>query len=292
MTVEVFAPAKINLTLHVTGRRADGYHKLDSLVAFADIGDTIQAAPAEGLSLTIDGPYGAGLPVQGNLVLRAAGIARGQGGAALHLTKRLPPASGIGGGSSDAAATLIALAALRGTALPQADVVTALGADVPVCLTRRACRMRGLGDHILPLAAPLPPLDVLLVNPGVAVATPDVFRGLTTPDNPGMGAVPIWRDAAEFCAWLKDQRNDLTAPARLVAPEIGTVLCALAATAPLFAGMSGSGATCFALYPPGAAAAAACAALGAAHPSWWCASGRLMDFPAVQDIAAEASRGT
>ncbi|HBS50162.1 MAG TPA: 4-(cytidine 5'-diphospho)-2-C-methyl-D-erythritol kinase [Rhodobacteraceae bacterium] len=276
MATEGFAPAKINLTLHVTGQRPDGYHLLDSLVVFAEVGDSVAAAPAEELSLALDGPEAGGLAAEGdNLVLRAARLLDPQGTAALTLTKRLPVASGIGGGSADAAAALRVLAALWDRPLPSPEAVLSLGADVPVCLAVRPCRMSGVGETLAALP-PLPPLDILLVNPRLAVSTPEVFARLARKDNPPMPArLPDWPDAASFAAWLQTQRNDLAAPARALCPEIGAVLAALEALAPLHAGMSGSGATCYALFPPGAAAPAAVRLRGA-HPAWWVAHGPVL----------------
>jgi 4-diphosphocytidyl-2-C-methyl-D-erythritol kinase len=318
--VEVLAPAKINLTLHVTGQRADGYHLLDSLVAFAGMGDRLRVAPAASLSLRVTGPRGAGLP-EGpeNLVWRAAALAGGQ--AAITLEKHLPAASGIGGGSSDAAACLRALAALDGRALPAdlrtlgadlpvcllaraarmrgigggssdaaaclralaaldgralpADLRT-LGADLPVCLLARAARMRGIGEEVAPVEG-LPALEAVLVNPGLPVATPAVFARLARRDNPAMPAtLPRWRDAAECARWLTAQRNDLEPPAQALCPEIATALAALRESAGCaLARMSGSGATCFGLYPSRAAAEAAAARIAAQHPGWWVAPTRL-----------------
>ncbi|MFC4671101.1 4-(cytidine 5'-diphospho)-2-C-methyl-D-erythritol kinase [Seohaeicola nanhaiensis] len=273
---EVFAPAKINLTLHVTGQRGDGYHLLDSLVVFAGIGDTVAVAPAGALSLTVEGPEAAALSGEGdNLVLRAARLMGAERGAAIRLVKRLPVASGIGGGSADAAAALRALARLWGVALPDERQVLGLGADVPACLAGHPARMRGIGDDLAPVPG-LPEMDIVLVNPGVAVPTPEVFRRLERRDNPPMPAeLPRWRDAGDFAGWLAEQRNDLLAPALAVAPVIGEVLTALRGTDCLFAGMSGSGATCFALYPPGSAESAR-ARIDGAHPGWWSAAGPVL----------------
>ena len=272
-----FAAAKINVTLHVTGRRADGYHRLDSLVCFADVGDVVSARPAPDLSLAITGPEGAGLLAEpDNLVLRAA-RAMGQG-AALVLDKRLPLASGIGGGSADAAATLRLLARLTGAPLPDAAAVLRLGADVPVCLAGRVCRMQGVGEVLAP-APPLPPVWAVLANPRVAVPTPQVFAALRSRDNPPMpDRLPAWPDAAALAGWLASQRNDLEPAAVTLAPAIGDTLAALAALpGALLARMSGSGATCFALFASAQAARSAACAL--ARPDWWVAAARLGDAP-------------
>lgn len=274
MTLTEPAPAKVNLALHVTGRRADGYHLLDSLVAFAGIGDRLEAEPAATLSLAIDGPFardlGAGAD---NLVLRAALLLRGSGpeGAALRLTKSLPVASGIGGGSADAAATLRLLARLWTRPLPPVEALASLGADVPVCVAGTATRMRGIGDELAPV--PLPPFWLVLVNPGVPVPTPAVFAALGRRDNPPMADPPAFRDAEALAAWLAAQRNDLEAPAAILAPEIRAVLDALAAEPGCrLARMSGSGATCFGFFTTAEPALAAAEAIRAAAPGWWVAA--------------------
>lgn len=272
------ARAKINLTLHVTGQRADGYHLLDSLVVFAGCGDTVTCAPADRLSLTLCGPEGAGLsPGEDNLVLRAARAFDGAQGARITLDKVLPVASGIGGGSADAAATLMALSALWGVPLPDAARVLALGADVPVCLAGHAARMQGVGERITPLPHALPPAHLVLVNPRVQVSTPAVFRGLSRKDNAPMPDLPPRLGSlAEFAAFLATQRNDLEAPAMALAPVIGTVRDALAAQPGCaLARMSGSGATCFGLFADAGAAAAAAGAVQAAHPEWWVAAAAM-----------------
>lgn len=266
-----FAPAKVNLALHVTGQRDDGYHLLDSLVVFAGVGDEIRATPGP-LSLSLTGPMAAGLQAEDdNLVLRAARAMRAE--AQLVLDKRLPVASGIGGGSADAAATLRLLARVTGRPLPDAAAVLALGADVPVCLAGRAVRMAGVGERLTSLP-PLPAAWLVLVNPGVAVATPAVFRGLARKDNaPLPRDLPFLRNTAELAAFLRMCRNDLEPPAMALAPVIGTVRDALTAQdGCLLARMSGSGATCFGLFADGLTAAAAARAVQAAHPGWWVAA--------------------
>lgn len=261
----MFAPAKLNLTLHVTGRRADGWHLLDSLVVFADAGDTVEPGAAPGL--TISGPFAAGLTDgPDNLVRRAAALA-GAPEAALHLTKRLPPASGMGGGSSDAAATLRLLGAA-----PPVEALMRLGADLPVCLAApQPARMGGLGERVDPVAH-LPGLWLVLVNPGTPLATPAVFRALARPDNPPMpDPLPAFRDTAALTAWLATQRNDLEPPARALEPGIGAAVAALAAQPGCaLARMTGSGATCFGIFATRAARDAAAAAL--ARPGWWVAA--------------------
>ncbi|RAP42399.1 4-(cytidine 5'-diphospho)-2-C-methyl-D-erythritol kinase [Rhodovulum viride] len=274
MTVEAFAPAKINLTLHVTGQREDGYHLLDSLVVFADIGDRLTLERAEDLSLSVSGPRAGGVPVDGrNLVLKAAALFGPGPGAAIRLDKRLPAAAGIGGGSSDAAAALRGLAALWGRDLPGPEAVLSLGADVPVCLAPGPVRMRGVGEEILPAPA-LPDFGLMLVNPGVEVPTPAVFKGLVRKDNAPMPDLPNWTSAAVLAEWLAGQRNDLEPPARAEAPVIGEVLAAIAASPGcLLARMSGSGATCFGIYPDRAAAEHAAILLRESRPGWWVEAG-------------------
>lgn len=272
------ARAKLNLCLHVTGRRDDGYHLLDSLVVFADVADRVEAAPGPGLSLRVTGPEGMGLAAEpDNLVLRAA-RAMGVTDAALVLDKQLPVASGIGGGSADAAATLHALARLTGRPLPSDAEVLRLGADVPVCLAGRPARMTGIGEGLTPLP-PLPALWVVLVNPRVAVPTPQVFAALTRRDNPPLPDLPpsALASAEAFTSWLTSHtRNDLVPPARSVAPLLIEVQSALSATpACLLARMSGSGGTHFGLYASAEAAETAARSLAAAYPGWWIAPAEI-----------------
>ncbi|MDQ2093541.1 4-(cytidine 5'-diphospho)-2-C-methyl-D-erythritol kinase [Rhodalgimonas zhirmunskyi] len=263
-----FAPAKINLTLHVTGQRGDGFHLLDSIVAFADVGDRLSARPAPVPSLRVHGPMAAGVPEDGrNLVLKAA-AAMGAS-AAFTLEKHLPAAAGIGGGSSDAAAALRLLSAMTGQSPP--DHPEVLGADIPVCLMARAARMRGIGEVLSPLA--LPPLPAVLVNPRVEVPTGAVFAGLARKDNAPMpDPLPTFDDPRQAIAFLATQRNDLEPPARQAQPVIDEVLTALRALpGAALARMSGSGATCFALFERPDDATEAARLLAAAHTGWWIA---------------------
>lgn len=274
--IEVFAPAKVNLALHVTGRRADGYHLLDSLVAFAPVGDVLRLRRDAGPLLTVDGPEGEGVP-EGpeNLVLRAAALTGA--GAAFSLTKNLPAASGIGGGSSDAAAALRGLEAL-GAARPEG--LERLGADVPMCMEPRPARTRGIGEVLTPVR--LPPLPAVLLNPRVEVSTPAVFKVLACKENPPLPELPAFADAGACIDWLAAQRNDLQAPAVALAPVISEVLAALEATPGCrLARMSGSGATCFGLFATEAEARVAHEALVAAGRGWWIASGVLGDQRAL-----------
>jgi 4-diphosphocytidyl-2-C-methyl-D-erythritol kinase len=283
MTTEAItetAPAKINLCLHVTGRRLDGYHLLDSLVVFADVADRIFASPAHGLTLVVAGPEGAGLQAEtDNLVLRAARMV-GVADAALVLDKHLPVASGIGGGSADAAATLRALARLTGLPLPPAEEILELGADVPVCVSSRPARMSGIGEQ-LRLLPGLPPLSCILVNPRLPVPTPQVFAALVSRENPPLPDLPsaALATAKTFADWLSAfSRNDLVAPARTVAPILADVQAAIEATAGcLLARMSGSGGTHFGLYESPDTAHSAAEDLRAAHPFWWVEAGRILN---------------
>lgn len=303
----VFAPAKINLALHVVGRRADGYHRLDSLVVFADVGDTLTAErPLPGAPLlTIDGPFAADLPLgDDNLVLCAARLLAerfGMSPPALRLTKRLPVASGIGGGSADGAATLRLLAALAGLdAAPLADLALRLGADGPMCLESRPLRAGGIGEVVAPLAG-LPQLGLVLAHPGIAVPTAAVFRRLACPDNPPLpDPLPVWRDAAELARFLHTAtRNDLEAPALAEAAVIAEISAALRASEGcLFARMSGSGATVFGLYADIEAAHRASAALAGDHPNWWVRAAGLAEADSsrprlvLESLVADDNRRT
>lgn len=269
------APAKVNLTLHVTGQRDDGYHLLDSLVVFADLGDRLVIRRAAAPSLSVTGPMAAGVPPgSDNLVLRAARVM----GVDLEigLEKHLPSAAGIGGGSSDAAAVLRgAVALVPGLALPD-DNGLSLGADVPVCLMARAARMRGIGEDVVPVDD-VPLLYAVLVNPGVGVSTAVIFRSLTRKDNaPLPDVLPRWGNVDDLAGWLAGQRNDMQAAAVAAAPVVGEVIAAIGATAGCkLARMSGSGATCFGLYADADAAARAAEALALRRPGWWVRAVRL-----------------
>ena len=270
-TIVEAAPAKINLTLHVTGQRDDGYHLLDSLVMFTQMGDLITVAPADDLTLAIDGPYAKGLSAEDdNLVLRAARSFGAGRGSAITLTKNLPVASGIGGGSADAAATLRALSRLWDLPVPDLSAQLALGADVPVCMSHDLTRMQGIGNDITRLGT-TPQLSMLLVNPNIGVSTPAVFNGLASKVNAAMDdPMPDPANASNWIEWLKLQRNDLERPAKTIAPEVASVLTVLAQSDECaLARMSGSGATCFAIFNDNAACAAARASLKQQHPNWW-----------------------
>lgn len=273
-----FAPAKINLALHVMRKRLDGYHLLDSIVVFAGIGDQVDASAAPVLSLHLTGPMAVGVPGDaGNLVWRAAQLLAPARTARLTLAKHLPLASGIGGGSSDAAAALRVLSGLWQCPLPLPGAVVALGADVPVCLERKPARMEGIGERLSDLPA-LPGGWLVLANPGGAVPTTEIFRRLARHDAAPLPArLPQWPDIGAFAAWLGGQRNDLQAAAIGLHPPIAEALAALAALpACLLARMSGSGATCFGLFPDRTTARLAAATLGAGHPGWWCKAAPIL----------------
>ncbi len=263
------AYAKINLALHVRGRRADGYHELETLFAFAEDGDILGAEPADDLSLMITGPFAGGLSVaDDNLVLKAANALRAatgiSAGAALHLDKRLPVAAGIGGGSADAAAALRLLGRLWGVETHAVSAV-ALGADVPACLESVACRGAGIGDELTAIDdAAFSGRPMLLVNPRIPCPTGPVFAGWDGIDR-GALEVENWREA----------RNDLTPSAVALVPEVAGILAALARSPGAnLVRMSGSGATCFALFDSVASRDAAVSALDAA---WWHLSTRLRE---------------
>lgn len=285
------ARAKLNYALHVTGRRTDGYHLLQSLVAFAEFGDVLSAATNEaGLSLTLEGPFASALSPQApnasagdNLVLRAVrALAEDLGerppALAFTLVKRLPVASGIGGGSADAAAALhLAFAAMTGGRAEAGDrarlagVAERLGADVPMCLASQPALVSGTGTEVASLPR-FPGHAVLLANPGLPVATPEVFARLERRDNPPLS--PLGEsDLASFdalIAWLEGTRNDLEAPALALVPAIAEVLAALrVAPGARLARMSGSGATCFALFAGIEEAEREARRLAARHPGWW-----------------------
>ncbi len=270
------APAKINLALHVRCKRPDGYHELETLFAFLQHGDTITLRRADEARFSVTGPFAAALAGEGdNLVLRAASLFSARfgdpGPLDIVLDKHLPVASGIGGGSADAAATLRALARLTGMATDDPALFTiaeALGADVPACLLGRSAVGTGKGEQLDPVAG-LSDTPVLLVNPGVAVSTGPVFRAWDGVDRGGIGP-------GDLLARAMAGRNDLEPPARALAPVIGDVVALLQAQpGVMLARMSGSGATCFALFATVAARQAAAATIALAQPGWWCLESAL-----------------
>ena len=289
------APAKVNLALHVVGRLGDGRHALESPVAFTAFGDEVRVETAERDTLAIDGPFAEALEegaLEGgpNLVAAARDALRAGAPAstpvAIRLTKRIPVAAGLGGGSADAAATLRALRRLWRLALSDEDLAAIgarLGADVPMCVLSRALVASGAGERMVPIEGGIDAMGlggrgVVLANPGVPVATADVFGALERRDNASLP--PPGRDPL---AWLAGCRNDLEAPARRIAPEIGAVLAAMEGAAasatdgPVLARMSGSGATCFALTRTPDAAEALARRLAADHPAWFVAATRFID---------------
>ncbi|HEY4168112.1 MAG TPA: 4-(cytidine 5'-diphospho)-2-C-methyl-D-erythritol kinase [Reyranella sp.] len=277
----MLARAKVNLWLEVVGRRADGYHLLDSLIAFTDLADEIEAVPSDRLTLAVDGPLSSVLAGEGdnNLVLKAARLLADRAGVAprvaLTLTKRIPVAAGLGGGSADAAATLKALIELWRVALPVEelfDIAARLGADVPMCFAGHAALASGVGEQLAP-APPLPPCAILLVNPRVALPTPDVFRARRGAFSEPRPLQP-WTDLASFAAALAERGNDLTDAAISLQPAVADVLAFLRkGDGAIHAAMSGSGATCFALYESVERAHRTAARL---PTSWWHDAGKLV----------------
>lgn len=281
-----FAPAKINLALHVTGRRADGFHLLESLVVFAATGDRVRVEATAEDRFSVAGPFAEGVPTDGgNLVVRARDLLRSHSVQAfpvsIRLEKNLPVASGIGGGSSDAAATLRALNDLWKPGLSLAglaDIGRELGADVPMCLHAGPLIARGIGEEIKALDG-FPSLHMVLVNPGVPVSTPAIFGALASRKNPPLPPLASRRDFHALAGWLAATRNDLEAPAIAIAPPIADALAALRGTGAAIARMSGSGATCFGLYPTPQAAETAANFIRRAEPHWFIAATQSMDRP-------------
>ena len=270
------APAKINLFLHVGERRADGFHPLQSLAVFTDMGDVLSVEAAPELSLTVEGPFAPGLQGESdNLVLRAA-RALGTQGARLTLTKNLPVASGIGGGSADAAAALRGLNQVWNAGKDSGalcEIAAALGSDIPVCVPSAASFMEGRGE-ILRQPQSMPRIPMLLVNPGVAVPTKDVFASLKERSGVEM-ALPRGRfgDTADLLRFLDTTRNDLEAPAVALQPVIAEVLAAIRALpGALLVRMSGSGATCFGIFADDNACVRAAEILKGSAPAWWVAA--------------------
>ena len=283
------AHAKINLALHVTGQRPDGYHLIESLVTFAEVHDLVTVATAKqrgvANSIEISGPFAEALePGGSNLALEGASAILEHVPAAwrpplvVGLEKNLPVASGIGGGSSDAAAAILATARLAGIDNRQAmqDAAQGLGADVPMCLHSRPLVARGIGEIIE--SVNLPEFDLLLVNPGVAVSTPQVFRALQSRENPPLPPIPDdLDDAIRVARYLAECANHLEEPARSLSPVIGDVLDALRSQpGTLFARMSGSGATCFAIHESAESCHSAGEAILKAHPRWWVSATRTI----------------
>lgn len=281
--IREFAPAKVNLFLHVGQKRSDGYHEIESLVVFASVGDELTLEQADTLSLEIEGPFAGALKNEPeNLVLRAARrfgeLAQIEAKVRIALTKNLPVASGIGGGSSDAAATLRGLSRLnRGRTNLQAlwDIAPELGSDVPVSVLPGCWLMSGRGERFSSIND-FPTLDALLVNSGAPVSTADVYAALG--ERTGTGSAnrpPRLTRMADVVDFLGSTRNDLEQPARSLCPIIGEQLALLEGSGALLARMSGSGATCFGLYPDGVTAQMAAEKIAREHPNWWLAPTRL-----------------
>lgn len=271
--VEAFVPAKVNLTLHVTGQRDDGYHTIDSLAMFADIGDRVTITMPGDYGLTVEGPMAEGVPTDDtNLVLRAARMMRMR--ADIRLEKHLPNAAGLGGGSGDAAATLRVLSGFAGKPVPGGGIE--LGADVPLCLQSEAARVTGIGDTVTPVPN-LPELDAVLVNPNLPVLTGEVFKRLKHKENRPMPRdIPAFDSAADLIEWLRGMRNDLQEPAIEAEPVIRQVFETLERTPGCqLARMSGSGGTCFGLYKDSETAGAAAGRLKESFPAWWVTATRL-----------------
>lgn len=281
------APAKINLALHVTHRREDGYHDLESLIVFADVADELEVQAASSDSLAISGPFAAALGQgSGNLVMRALTAFRQRwpgvvaDGLAMHLVKNLPVAAGIGGGSADAAAALRILARMATTPIALgelADLAATLGADVPACLLSRPLMARGVGEILSPLPT-FPACHIVLVNPLVPVATADVFRRLRAHDN---YPLPAWPEPltrpAQLGLWLTETRNDLQPPAVKLVPVIGDIVEDLANTQGcILSRMSGSGATVFGLFGSEGQAYQAAEVMRQRNPDHWVAAAPLI----------------
>lgn len=286
------APAKINLALHVTGRRADGYHLLESLVVFTRFGDRVEIEPADADRFSVSGRYATSVPIDdSNLVVKAREALRRQAGqqstppVAIRLEKNLPVASGVGGGSSDAAAVLQGLVRTWGLDIGEAElsrIGLTLGADVPMCLAAKPLVARGVGDE-LSLVPDFPALALVLVNPGVAVSTPDVFNALEKRENDGLPPLPRAFDFHSVRNWLEITRNDLEPAAQAIQPPIGRALSLLNRAGSGFSRMSGSGATCFGLFETGNVAKRAAAEIRSREPEWFVA--------ATRSIASEGADG-
>lgn len=275
--IHIFAPAKLNLFLHVTGKRADGYHSLQSLMVFVDVGDELELSEHDRLEFDVKGPFAAALGnPQDNLVYKAAALLAAHYKIPLRgkiiLTKNLPVASGLGGGSSDAAATLQGLAKLWDLpeeSGPLLQLARRLGADVPACLYKRPVWVEGAGETIT-VRPDMPDLHFVLVNPKIPTPTPEVFKKFRRLFSPPILFSGQRQTADELIAELKTLRNDLTDAALAVTPVIGKVLAALAATTGcLLRRLAGSGATCFGIYDSMESARAAAHTLKTRYPRWW-----------------------
>jgi 4-diphosphocytidyl-2-C-methyl-D-erythritol kinase len=275
MPVEL-ARAKVNLCLHVTGRREDGMHFLDSIVVFPAVGDVMEASTAGDLTLEVDGPFGNELDAgDDNLVIRAAQLLSDKG-AALRLRKNLPVASGIGGGSADAAACIRLLSDIWDVDVPTLERLTKLGADVPVCMAQLTTRMYGIGEKLAPLPA-MPKFWIVLANAGQGVETGAVFGAMTSRDNAGLTNIPESFSTVEnLFIYLRAQRNDMQTSAIENCPVIADVLAAIEATRNCaLSRMSGSGGTCFGLFSSEADAISAANEIRVNYPDWWVVSAEV-----------------
>ncbi|BCG96279.1 4-(cytidine 5'-diphospho)-2-C-methyl-D-erythritol kinase [Mesorhizobium sp. 131-2-1] len=280
------APAKINLALHVTGRRADGYHLLESLAVFTRFGDRVEIELAESDRFSVSGKYAPAVPLdETNLVVKAREALRREAGpqgaapVAIKLEKNLPVASGVGGGSSDAAAVLRGLVQTWQLDIGEAELARiglSLGADVPMCLAAKPLIARGVGDELSAVLG-FPALGLVLVNPGVAVSTPEVFKALASRDYEALPPLPGKLDFHSIRNWLEATRNDLESAARTIQPAITEALRALKKADAGFARMSGSGATCFGLFETGNVAKRAALDIRHRHPDWFVAATRSME---------------
>lgn len=282
--VKVFAPAKINLFLHVGNKRDDGYHALESLVVFVDVGDELLIEPAKAFSLALDGPFGTKLAnEQDNLIAKAARAVAAKAGRSpdvkITLTKNLPVASGIGGGSADAAATLRGLVQFWDLKIPHDElhmIAESLGSDVPACLLSETLWMTGRGEGVESVPG-VPSAPLILVNPGVAVSTAQIFANLKNRVGVGQAAKPKPDlSVLALADYFKSNRNDLEKPAREIAPAIDEVLRAISHSGALRTRMSGSGATCFGLFADDKSAEAGAAKLAEDHPDWWVKKSRIL----------------
>ncbi|MEM1073089.1 MAG: 4-(cytidine 5'-diphospho)-2-C-methyl-D-erythritol kinase [Pseudomonadota bacterium] len=282
--VELCAPAKVNLALHVTGLRSDGYHLLDSLVMFSDVGDRLRIEVAETASFSVTGRFSQDVPMSSeNSILRVVELLWKGPPLAITLEKNLPVASGIGGGSADAAACYRALQALRGDLAPEASNIEIehapallhLGADMPMCVRSRTAHVSGVGEDVNE-RNDLPFLHVVFVNPGVAVSTPEVFGALAVKENTPMSKLQPTPTEQGFLIWLAAQRNDLEGPAKLICPSVEDALAGLQGSAGCqLARMSGSGATCFGIFASRSDAQAAANDLQHRYDRWWISPGEL-----------------
>jgi len=274
MTIRHYAPAKINICLHVLKHREDGLHQIESLVTFLDCGEWITLSKANKTELNIVGPQTKKLPVsESNLILRATRLFPSRCTSKITLHKSMPVAAGIGGGSADAAATLKAMAKVWELPVPNVSSQLQLGADVPVCMHSKPVLMQGVGEVISPVLN-FPELFCCLVNPGVAIKTQDIFKKLIKKNNAPMNSFPKnekgWRN------WFDEHRNDLEQPATLIQPVINIVLKQLKQWNPILARMSGSGATCFALFETLDQAKRCSKMISKQNPKWWTVAGSML----------------